>query len=141
MAGRQVAIGRFLVAVILGQLSGSTVAGLIETSIGWRGVAGVTAIVAGLACAAVAFGFPAGDRVPARRPAFGAALTNYRTILANPRARVLFGAVFVEAIAIFGVFPHLAPCSKRGRPGARARRGWRSRASPSGGWSTRPWSA
>ncbi|MCJ2027497.1 MFS transporter [Methylobacterium sp. J-067] len=109
MAGRQVAIGRFLVAVILGQLSGSTVAGLIETSIGWRGVAGVTAIVAGLACAAVAFGFPAGDRVPARRPAFGAALTNYRTILANPRARVLFGAVFVEAIAIFGVFPHLAP--------------------------------
>jgi len=109
MASRQVAIGRFLVAVILGQLSGSTFAGLIEAAIGWRGVAGVTAVVAGLACVAVALGFPAGGRAPARRPAFGAALANYRTILANPRARVLFGAVFVEAIAIFGVFPHLAP--------------------------------
>lgn len=120
MAGRQVAIGRFLVAVILGQLSGSTVAGLIETSIGWRGVAGVTAVVAGLACAAVGLGFPAGSRVAARRPAFGAALANYRTILANPRARVLFGAVFVEAIAIFGVFPHLAPLLEgRGAGGPR----------------------
>ena len=36
-------------------------------------------------------------------------MTRYRTILRNPRARVLFSAVFIEAIAIFGVFPHLAP--------------------------------
>ena len=120
MASRQVAIGRFLVAVILGQLSGSTFAGLIEGAIGWRGVAGVTAAVAGIACAAVAVGFPAGDRTPARRPAFGVALTGYRRILANPRARVLFAAVFVEAIAIFGVFPHLAPLLEaRGAGGPR----------------------
>ncbi len=120
MAGRQVAIGRFLVAVILGQLSGSTFAGLIEANIGWRGVAGVTAAVAALACAAVFLGFPAGDRTPARRPAFGVALRGYRQILANPRARVLFGAVFVEAIAIFGVFPHLAPLLEgRGAGGPR----------------------
>ncbi len=120
MAERQVAIGRFLVAVILGQLSGSTFAGLIEAQIGWRGVSAVTAVVAGIAGAAVAFGFPPGGREPARRPAFGAALTNYRSLLANPRARVLFGAVFVEAIAIFGVFPHLAPLIEaRGAGGPR----------------------
>jgi predicted MFS family arabinose efflux permease len=120
MAGRQVAIGRFLVAVILGQLSGSTFAGLIEAQIGWRGVSAVTAVVAGIAGAAVAFGFPPGGREPARRPAFGAALTNYGALLANPRARVLFGAVFVEAIAIFGVFPHLAPLIEaRGAGGPR----------------------
>ena len=120
MAGRQVAIGRYLVAVILGQLSGSTFAGLIEGSIGWRGVAGVTAAVAGFACAAVSLGFPAGSRSPARRPAFGAAITTYRSLLANPRARVLFGSVFIEAIAIFGVFPHLAPLLEgRGAGGPR----------------------
>jgi predicted MFS family arabinose efflux permease len=120
MARRQVAIGRFLVAVILGQLSGSTFAGLIEQAIGWRGVAAVTAAVAGLACATVTFGFPAGNRAPARRPAFGTALSGYGAILANPRARVLFGAVFVEAIAIFGVFPHLAPLLEaRGAGGPR----------------------
>ncbi|MDP4004202.1 MFS transporter [Methylobacterium sp. NEAU K] len=120
MARRQVAIGRFLVAVILGQLSGSTFAGLIEAAIGWRGVFAVTAGVAALACAATLFGFDRSGRAPARRPAFGQAVTRYRAILANPRARVLFSAVFVEAIAIFGVFPHLAPLIEaRGEGGPR----------------------
>lgn len=120
MAGRQVAIGRYLVSVILGQLSGSTFAGLVEVAIGWRGVCAVTAAVAGIACAAVAFGFPSEGRAPARRPAFGAALRGYQAIIGNPRARVLFGAVFIEAIAIFGVFPHLAPLIEaRGAGGPR----------------------
>ena len=67
MERRQVAIGRFLVAVILGQLSGSTFAGLIEAAIGWRGVFAITAVVAAVACAATVFGFDR-DR-PASRPA------------------------------------------------------------------------
>ncbi len=120
MDRRQVAIGRFLVAVILGQLSGSTFAGLIEAAIGWRGVFAVTAAVAACACAATVFGFDRAGRAPARRPAFGEAMKRYRTILANPRARVLFSAVFIEAIAIFGVFPHLAPLIEaRGEGGPR----------------------
>src|SRR5207302_1995321 len=32
----------------------------------------------------------------------------YRTILANPRAKVCFGAVFFEGIFIFGLFPYVA---------------------------------
>ena len=43
MERRQVAIGRFLVAVILGQLSGSTFAGLIEGQVGWHGVFAINA--------------------------------------------------------------------------------------------------
>jgi predicted MFS family arabinose efflux permease len=120
MDRRQVAIGRFLVAVILGQLTGSTFAGLIEAAIGWRGVFAITALVAAIACAATVFGFDRTGRAPARRPAFGQAVGRYRTILANPRARVLFSAVFIEAIAIFGVFPHLAPLIEaRGEGGPR----------------------
>ncbi|MDP4023511.1 MFS transporter [Methylobacterium sp. NEAU 140] len=120
MADRQVAIGRFLVAVILGQLSGSTFAGLIEGVIGWRGVFAATGAVAGLACAATLVGFDRTGRAPARRPAFGQAVTRYRAILDNPRARVLFAAVFVEGICVFGVFPHLAPLIEaRGEGGAR----------------------
>jgi predicted MFS family arabinose efflux permease len=115
-----VAIGRFLVAVILGQLTGSTFAGLIEAVIGWRGVFAITALVAAVACAATVFGFDRTGSLPARRPAFGQAVRRYRTILANPRARILFTAVFVEAIAIFGVFPHLAPLIEaRGEGGPR----------------------
>ncbi|MGY2049509.1 MFS transporter [Methylobacterium sp. JK268] len=105
---RQVAIGRFLVAVILGQLMGSTVSGLVEGLIGWRGVFGLAAGVAAAGCAAVLLGFAPALSAAGGRFAVAPALTRYRAILANPRARVLFGAVFVEGIAIFGIFPHLA---------------------------------
>ena len=43
MASRQVAISRFLAAVILGQLAGSSVSGLLAAWIGWRGVFGLAA--------------------------------------------------------------------------------------------------
>lgn len=117
---RQVAIGRFLVAVILGQLSGSTFAGLIEAQVGWHGVFAITAAVGALGGIAALFGFERGVAPPPRRPEFRQAVTRYRTIIANPRARVLFAAVFVEAIAVFGVFPHLAPLIEaRGQGGPR----------------------
>src|SRR5829696_8696515 len=38
MAGRQVAISRFLTAIITGQLAGSSLAGVLTAYIGWRGV-------------------------------------------------------------------------------------------------------
>ncbi|WP_375454202.1 MFS transporter [uncultured Methylobacterium sp.] len=120
MERRQVAIGRFLVAVILGQLSGSTFAGLIEDKVGWHGVFAINAAVAGLGCAASVFGFERSAGAPARRPEFRRALARYRVIVANPRAQVLFAAVFVEAIAVFGIFPHLAPLIEaRGEGGPR----------------------
>lgn len=108
MDRRQVAIGRFLVAVILGQLAGSTVSGLIEAQIGWRGVFVLSAAIAAAGAAAVLAGFSGSLRGKGGRFAVGPALVRYRAILGNPRARVLFAAVFVEAIAVFGIFPHLA---------------------------------
>src|SRR5262249_35681671 len=42
------------------------------------------------------------------RIAFKAVPASYRTILANPRAKICFGAVFLEGIFIFGVFPYVA---------------------------------
>ncbi len=108
MAQRQVAIGRFLVAVILGQLSGSTIAGLIEGAIGWRGVFALATGVGIVGLLGVALGFARRLRAPGGRFALAPALARYRTILRTPRARVLFAAVFVEADAVFGIFPHLA---------------------------------
>ncbi|MCJ2130124.1 MFS transporter [Methylobacterium sp. E-045] len=117
---RQVAIGRFLVAVILGQLSGSTFAGLIEADVGWKGVFAITAAIAALGCAAAILGFEWAAGAAPKRFALGEAVTRYRTIVAIPRARVLFAAVFIEAIAVFGIFPHLAPLIEaRGEGGPR----------------------
>ncbi len=33
---------------------------------------------------------------------------NYRAIFGNPLAKYCFGAVFIESVVVFGVFPHMA---------------------------------
>jgi predicted MFS family arabinose efflux permease len=116
MAGRQVAISRFLIAIITGQLAGSSLAGLLAAFVGWRGV-----FVASTAMLTVAFVATVGGFRKA--PSAGGfdprdALARYARIIANPRARTLFLLVFVEAITVFGLFPYVAPLlEERGEGG------------------------
>ena len=107
MQQRQVALSRFLVAVIAGQLAGSSFAGILAETIGWRGVFGLSTLMMALAFGATVIGFrgaPRGGRFD-----LGNALRRYREILSNPRALCLFAFVFVEATSIFGIFPYVAP--------------------------------
>lgn len=105
---RQVAIGRLLAASMLGNLLGSPCAGLIGDLFGWRSVFVVIGLFASAALVAAAIGFrgvttgaqPAGD--------LRAIAAGYRTILRNPLAKICFGAVLLEGIALFGVFPYVA---------------------------------
>lgn len=117
MAQRQVALSRYLVAVIVGQLAGSSMAGLLAEIIGWRGVFSLSTVMMACALVATVIGFrgaAAGGRFD-----LGNALLRYRDILSNPRALALFGFVFVEALAIFGIFPYIAPLlEERGGGGA-----------------------
>ncbi|MFC4173758.1 MFS transporter [Microvirga sp. GCM10011540] len=107
MAQRQVALSRYLVAIIVGQLAGSSFAGLLAELVGWRGVFALSTAMMAVALAATLIGF--------RRAAPGGAfdmakaLRRYRDILSNPRALALFGFVFVESLAVFGIFPYIAP--------------------------------
>jgi predicted MFS family arabinose efflux permease len=117
MARRQVAISRLLIAVITGQLIGSSLAGILAALIGWRGVFVISAVMMVVAFVATLTGF----RNAPRGAAFdlGTALRRYGEILRNPRARLLFGFVFVEAIAVFSIFPYLAPLlEERGQGGS-----------------------
>ena len=117
MARRQVAISRLLIAVITGQLVGSSLAGILAAFIGWRGVFVISAVMMVVAFVATLTGF----RNAPRGAAFdlGTALRRYGEILRNPRARLLFGFVFVEAIAVFSIFPYLAPLlEERGQGGS-----------------------
>src|SRR5690349_22163551 len=49
MERRQIALSRYLVAVIIGQLAGSSLAGLLAQFMGWRGVFGLSTIMLALA--------------------------------------------------------------------------------------------
>ncbi len=117
MAHRQVALSRYLVAIIVGQLAGSSFAGLLAELVGWRGVFVLSTAMMAVALLATVVGFR--GAAPGGKFDMGNALRRYRDILSNPRALSLFAFVFVEAIAIFGIFPYIAPLlEERGGGGA-----------------------
>jgi predicted MFS family arabinose efflux permease len=106
---RQVAIGRLLAIGLTGNLLGASIAGVIADVVGWRGVFGVLGVF-GLLTAAVAFFAFRNVVTPKQRPAFNraAVIAGFRSIFADPRAKVCFSAVFLEAVFIHGLFPYVA---------------------------------
>jgi predicted MFS family arabinose efflux permease len=106
---RQVAIGRTLAGSMSGNLLGASLSGLIGDLLGWRGVLGFLGTLAVVASIAVALGFRGSKlaRVPANMD-FAVLRHGYRTIFANPNARVCYSAVFIEGCCVLGLFPYIA---------------------------------
>ena len=108
MQSRQVAIARLLIGSIGGMFVGATTAGILADLISWRGV-----FVAAAACTIPAvIGAVFGLRGTEQRQTGGlnltTALANYRQVFSNPRAKICYAAVFVEGVALFGLFPYIA---------------------------------
>jgi len=105
---RQVALARFMVATLTGQIMGGLASGVLSPLIGWRGVLSVIAAIAGVS--GIVFYLAMGRRdVSKRRPfSIGQAIANYRDILANPRALPLYLLVACEGALAFGFFPYVA---------------------------------
>jgi predicted MFS family arabinose efflux permease len=107
-AERQVAISRFLLAVIIGQMSGSAVAGALAEVAGWRAVFALAAGLTGLIALAGALGLR-GMEEAGHRPSLADARRRYASVLANPVSVWVFATVAAEGLLIFGVFPFVAP--------------------------------
>jgi len=104
---RQVAIGRLLFAAMTGNLLGASSAGVIGDFIGWRGVFFATGAIDLIALGVALPGFRSMEEKPGRFD-LSTLVPNYRAIFSNPMAKYCFGAVFVEAVFLFGVFPYMA---------------------------------
>ena len=104
---RQVAIGRLLFAAMSGNLLGASGAGVIGDLVGWRGVFFTTGAIDLIALAVAYPGFRSMEEAPGRFD-LSTLIPNYRAIFSNPMAKYCFGAVFVEAVFLFGVFPYMA---------------------------------
>ena len=119
---RQVAIGRTLAGAMTGNLLGASVSGLIGDFLGWRGVLAVLGSLAVVASVAVAVGFRGGalTRAPAKVD-LSVLRHGYRTIFANPNARVCYAAVFIEGCCVLGLFPSSRrSCSNSAKPACRS---------------------
>jgi predicted MFS family arabinose efflux permease len=107
VAQRQVAIGKLLFAAMSGNLLGASGAGVIGDLIGWRGVFFATGAIDLIALAFALPRFRGMNETPGRFD-LSSFIPNYRAVFSNPLAKYCFGAVFLEAIFLFGVFPYMA---------------------------------
>jgi len=108
-AQRQVALSRVLAGAMTGNLLGASAAGVIGDLLGWRGVLAILGVIMIVASVAVFTGFRRGGVTSARSGvSFKSLKDGYRTILANPNARVCFTAVFIEGLCVLGLFPFVA---------------------------------
>jgi predicted MFS family arabinose efflux permease len=106
---RQVAIGRLLAIGLTGNLLGASISGVIADAVGWRGVF-VALGVFGLVMATLAFFAFRNVAVAKPTATFNraAVIAGFRGIFTDPRAKVCFTSVFLEAVFIHGVFPYVA---------------------------------
>lgn len=106
IAVRQVAMSRFLASTLVGQLVGSSAAGILAEWIGWRYVLGLSALIAFLAAIATILWLPRSNQ-PSNPIDVREILQRYGRVLKNPRAYVCFCSVFLEGGAIYGVTPFI----------------------------------
>jgi len=104
---RQVAIGRVLFAAMSGNLLGASGAGVVGDLISWRGVFVGTGAIDLIALGLAVPGFRGMNETVGRFD-LSTFIPNYRAVFRNPLAKYCFGAVFVEAVFLFGVFPYMA---------------------------------
>ena len=105
---RQVAIGRLLAVGLTGNLIGASIAGVIGDFLGWRGVFAILGAFGSIATVAAFFAFRGVVTPPPAPFNRAAVIANFRSIFADPRAKVCFISVFFEAIFIHGLFPYVA---------------------------------
>lgn len=101
---RQIALGRFLVATIFGQLMGATAAGFLVDVVGWQIVFAITGAM--VACTyAVTLVLLEEKKGPRPRLSLAGTLHTYRSILTNPTALLILAALVCEGILVLSLIP------------------------------------
>jgi predicted MFS family arabinose efflux permease len=119
LAQRQVALSRFLLFGLIGQVSGGALSAFLGPVIGWRGVTACCAAAAAVALL-VLWRTPlaAEPTTPLR---LDQSLRRYRDILRSPVARTCYAGVLIEGALVFAVLPFLVPLlAARGLGGTQA---------------------
>ena len=114
---RQQKIAAYVSFSLLGWIGAAALAGILAVYISWRAIFFIAFVLA-LAAAVLVSIYIHEPAAPKQRMRIADALNGYRRIFANPRARICYGAVLVEGIALYGCLPWISPVLEaRGRGG------------------------
>ncbi len=105
---RQVAIARLLGVALTANVLGASIAGIIGDLLGWRGVFAVLGSFSLIAAVMAFWSFRNLTLATPQAFSRAAVIANFRGVLADPRAKICFISVFLEAIFIQGLFPYVA---------------------------------
>lgn len=104
---RQVALGRYMVAMISGQMAGAAMSGVLVDFIGWRAVVTLAGAIVAIV-AIVAWRFLDGVHEVRTRPSIAGVSASYRLIFARPGAFPLIAILILEGALILGLIPFVA---------------------------------
>ena len=105
---RQLAISRFLVVTIIGQMSGAMITGMLAEVMGWRAIFTVLALVATTATI-IMYRFLPANEPTARRLTLMGAWSDYRTVFDNPISPLILCMAGVEGSLVLGIQSFVAP--------------------------------
>ena len=108
IAQRQVGMGKLLTASISGMLVGSAAAGVLADLMHWRSIFLIYSVCAAIAAVGAIVALRGVTLAPSRPVNMPAMIENYRRVWSNPRSKICYIAVFVEGIAMMGLFPFVA---------------------------------
>ena len=108
-AERQTAIGRYLSALMLGQILSSSLGGIFGQFISWRDIFllfGVTSMLAAVVFWQATRHIPYQSRITQTGNIFSS-LKPYLQLITKPAARLVITAVFIEGFCLFGGFAYI----------------------------------
>ncbi len=104
---RQVALGRFISAMIGGQIVGAAVSGFVVDLIGWRTLFALAAAVVG-AVTLMSFALLEDTQHVRRKFTFAGAFASYRSVLGTPTTWPVLASLVLEGILMLGLIPFVA---------------------------------
>jgi MFS transporter, DHA1 family, inner membrane transport protein len=112
---RQVELARFIGWALMGNVMASAFTGVIADHSNWRVALGALLVL--LVVSVVTTLVALRSHIAQKGIGFNWSVLHggYRSIFANPNAPICFGAVCIEGMLIYGLFPYLAPFFLDGR--------------------------
>jgi predicted MFS family arabinose efflux permease len=104
---RQFAISIFVSMGLLAQIFAASGSGIVGEALGWRYVLFATGIF-GLVGAVMATAILRSPEREHQKFSLAAAAANYRRVFRNPKALLCYSTVFLEGVALYGIFPYVA---------------------------------